>query len=690
MSSQLDRRQFLRLTAVSAVFGPNLTLAPLTRGADPVADILADPRALYQRTIPVPKGLAPAWVRSLVTRDALEDAPIVCRDRKHLGHIGMTVGGIGCGSVYLSGDGRLFVWDIFNQHHEGIVPGTVPLPEGLANLGGAGNRVRERDGANYVRPPTPETVPFSDPACPFAVRLAAWTPFIPLNVSDSALPVTIMEYRLENRSNATVEAVLSGMLENPVFCHTRQRHTVVRRSRMERHGDVTLLLHEPATAGEAAARVATGRPDIVFEDFERADYGAWTVEGTAFGAGPALLREVPEYQGDLGAAGQRTVNSHASAPGTGVGEKDQATGTLTSPEFLINRRYITLLIGGGNRPGETGVDLLVDGQAVASLTGRNENRMTRAVIDTQAYAGKTARLRVYDHAQGGWGNIGVDHIVFTDTLPPPDGAPEALGDYGTMVLACPEPGAQPGAVDPSGPRDTIEVKVTLAPGASQLVTFVLAWHFPNLSPLPGLGRRRPAYAARFEDAAAVARDILGRLEVLRQSTFAWTETWYDASLPRWLMDRAILTANTLQTTTCYWLDDGRFPEPATMSGITPRASPDFFPNWNGPCARSRIMASRLTLTVAFVTGPILPAIISPSTARRASSFEPGVNTWHRRTTRSFVASGRRRKRRSGGLFNLMSTIATALTVCSMATNRTRSMPPGTARSTAFVRFTWLR
>ena len=32
---------------------------------------------------------------------------------------------------------------------------------------------------------------------------------------------------------------------------------------------------------------AAPRPDIVFEDFEKADYAGWTVEGEAFGTKPA-------------------------------------------------------------------------------------------------------------------------------------------------------------------------------------------------------------------------------------------------------------------------------------------------------------------------------------------------------------------------------------------------------------------
>ena len=43
-------------------------------------------------------------------------------------------------------------------------------------------------------------VEFEDSALPVSVSLDAFTPFIPLNVDDSSLPVAIFKYRVQNRS----------------------------------------------------------------------------------------------------------------------------------------------------------------------------------------------------------------------------------------------------------------------------------------------------------------------------------------------------------------------------------------------------------------------------------------------------------------------------------------------------------
>ena len=50
--------------------------------------------------------------------------------------------------------------------------------------------------------------------------------------------------------------------------------------------------------------------------------------------------------------------------------------------------------------------------------------------------GKQARLQVVDQFSQGWGNIGIDDIVFTDTAPTDAGGDlETQRDFGTMTLA---------------------------------------------------------------------------------------------------------------------------------------------------------------------------------------------------------------------------------------------------------------
>ena len=56
------------------------------------------------------KNLSPQWVKSLTERGS----PTVYTG-KALQYIGMPVGGLCAGELYLGGDGRLWKWDIFNH-----------------------------------------------------------------------------------------------------------------------------------------------------------------------------------------------------------------------------------------------------------------------------------------------------------------------------------------------------------------------------------------------------------------------------------------------------------------------------------------------------------------------------------------------------------------------------------------------
>lgn len=154
--------------------------------------------------------------------------------------------------------------------------------------------------------------------------------------------------------------------------------------------------------------------DIVFADFEQPDYGAWKVEGTAFGTEPAHGR-IGNQMNVEGFLGHGLANSFNGGDG--------ATGKLISPEFKIERKAISFLIGGGGWAGETCLNLIIDGKVVRTATGPNtkpggSERLDTERWDVQDLAGKTAHLEIVDQRAGGWGHINVDQIVFTDTPPP--------------------------------------------------------------------------------------------------------------------------------------------------------------------------------------------------------------------------------------------------------------------------------
>ena len=159
---------------------------------------------------------------------------------------------------------------------------------------------------------------------------------------------------------------------------------------------------------------------IPIADFEGPDYGAWTTTGAAFGDGPAhgALAGQMRVEGFLG---QGLANSFHGG--------DNATGTLTSPPFKLERKFITFLIGGGGWAGETCINLLIDRKVVRTATGPNTHpggseRLAPLAWDVSEFVGREATIEIADLRKGGWGHINVDQIVQTD-------------DRGSIALAAP-------------------------------------------------------------------------------------------------------------------------------------------------------------------------------------------------------------------------------------------------------------
>jgi len=380
--------------------------------------------------IPLNKQLDAKWIKSLHARGVATSY----KGWEKLQYIGMPIGGIGSGTVYIGGDGKLWVWDIFNERHEGVVPQSIEHAT-LKNPHSAG--IRERDGANYINPPAQESpwhfdqgfavtvgegagkvrrtldhvgfeditfkgqapiadISYRDPSLGLSVELEAMTPYIPLDTDRSSYPATVMRYSFRNDSDSELRVKAEGWSENPVL------------------------------------------------------------QGKAY--------------------------EHNAR--------------------LVNADYSD----------ETGVGFM---------------------------AGCEAR-----HASD-------------------QGELEALPDYGSFSLLCLDAKATIAALATSTPERPVTgvfCDISLAPGETQTITFIISWHFPNH---PGVGQKKLAgvkrwYAARYTDAKAVAQDVAGSVEELTRLTRLWRDTWYDSSLPHWLLERSLIPANALQTNTSYRFDNGRF------------------------------------------------------------------------------------------------------------------------------------
>ncbi|MBK7642601.1 MAG: hypothetical protein IPJ19_06050 [Planctomycetes bacterium] len=598
------RREFVSLLGLSA--------AGLI-GSARIAQAIAGPFAaadLAQGLVPEDKKFTRAWLDSLVARGAPTEYRL---SRNELGFIGMPVGGITTGQLYLGGDGQPWLWDIFNQkpepeassgagpHYAKPEEPVSPLSHGFAlrTISSSGTQVAslERHGFAEIvfRGQYPIAfVEFRDGRLPVDVDLAAYSPFVPLELESSNLPATILEFRVRNKTADKLTVELGGWLENAV-CHASGRAGALARSNELVRGYDLSFIACSAKSTPILERVPQ-RPPILFADFEGPDYAGWTATGTAFGDKPRRKSDIASYQGELDMHGEGAVNSHETRHGEDVAAGDRHAGTLTSPEFAIERPFIAFRIGGGKHPGETCLQLQIDGKSVREATGRDENRMQREHFDVREFAGRRARLVVLDQSSGAWGNIGVDEITFCDVPPSEPYVAEEAEDFGTLALALVEgEGDVFGAPDVTGllfeaalqdfervngPQDRTRVasedipfpgklvgalgtRLHLRPHAETTVRFVIAWRFDglwreSLGFLPGIEQRRRRYGTRFADALGVVQHVLKNYSALRGSTFAWHECWYGGTLPWWLLERTLASATTLCTSTCLDFDDGRF------------------------------------------------------------------------------------------------------------------------------------
>ncbi|HET6329091.1 MAG TPA: GH116 family glycosyl hydrolase [Planctomycetaceae bacterium] len=531
--------------------------------------------------IPPDKGLDTTWVKGLYEKGSKK---VYTGDE--LTCIGMPVGGICAGQLYLRGDGTLAEWGIFNVdrftgygddcYRTYTPPSPVEQGFGLAITPAGGRTLyRTLDRRGFPRIEFTGEYPIGTvryrtaegDADPVEVVLEAFSPFVPLDARQSATPGTILRFRVKNVSPKRVRAALRSWIQNPVGQRHVGRYRAVRHNRITRSPGLTSLV---MTIAEAP-RPAEGelREPEIFANFEGGSYGKWQATGTAFGEKPAQ-GTLPGQQKVSGFGGQGLVNTFLHG--------DDSQGALTSPEFTIRRPYIQFRIGGGNRPDVACLNLLSGGKVVRTATGKDNEKLLWDFWDVGELVGKQATLQIVDRATGGWGHINVDDILFADAPPKGMHVPrlDQQPDFGSLLLGVLDEKARGAAAQfhqfrsaadtqhldsapathefPLGatsPDAGLVSEFDLEPGAEKEVTFLLCWHFVG-------GEHGRMYANWFPNVSSVARHLQENLDGLIQVTRLFRDTYFDSTLPHWLLTRLMMPISTLATNTVQWRRNGRF------------------------------------------------------------------------------------------------------------------------------------
>ncbi|MAT71943.1 MAG: hypothetical protein CMJ58_20765 [Planctomycetaceae bacterium] len=417
------------------------------------------------------------------------------------------------------------------------------------------------------------TIRLQDDEIPLEIALRGWSPFTPGDADRSSLPVCALEYEFTNTGAAPVEAVFSYNTRN--FMATGGGGDAIRA-----FDNGFLLWQQPSPEaphheGGCAVFVDDGAAvvdhcwfrggwfDSLTMAWENVQQGRIianpAVDGPAPGATVAVPLTLPPGQqktirvmfawyvprSDLRtgasppgvdpafvggpsrgtAANQQPVAGHQGAGLVNSFDPhgDGGVGTLTSPEFAINRKFLRLLIGGGNNPQTTCVNLLSGGQVKRTATGQNDERLRPVVWDLTDLLDQPARIQIVDQATGPWGHVNVDELVLTDD---PDGA--AASDRADVLLA-----------DFNG-NDYGDWEIAGPAGEGNQPRHYAPW-----------------YAGRFDSIHEVAEYWRQQYRALRGQSAIFRDAFYDTTLPAEVIEAVAANLTILKSPTVMRQTDGR-------------------------------------------------------------------------------------------------------------------------------------
>lgn len=515
-----------------------------------------------------------------------------------LEQIAFPIGGMGAGMFCLDGSGSISHLSVQNRpdlqnipyayaaiHVKGLQNGTKVL-EGQVPFGkvygppqsGMGQGDKTYGLPRFVHSSFESRFPFStihlrDDDIPLTVKITGWSPFIPTDQDNSSLPIGAIEYEISNPSNHLLEATFSFNAKNFIdpsgkikaiaqgFCLVPEKsgndsgmaiYVDDSQAKVDycwfqgdwfdaqsvawEHVSSDQIITNNAIDGVSPGasiyvpmKLNPGEHKTVKLNFiwyfphSDLSRGIANVTGNAFTTGPSTGTEM--HQNTVsGFLGNHLLNSFKDGG-------DGAIGEILSPDFIIAKKYLKFLVGGGNQKKQTSVNLIVNGKTIETATGVNSETLSENTWDVSKYQGKTAQIKIIDYSAYPWGHILADQFILTNNR---------LQDI-----------AQP------SPEDVV-IEDFEHEGWGKWQTCKVSIQTLNAGITDDIYTYKPWYASKFNNLKTVIDYWNTQQDTLRQSSKLFSDTFFDSSLPKEVLEAIAANLSILKSPTVLRQHDGRF------------------------------------------------------------------------------------------------------------------------------------
>jgi uncharacterized protein (DUF608 family) len=480
---------------------------------------------------------------------------------------GIPLGGIGTGSVELRSDGRFYEWQIFNnppwsggalivdwKGEEILDPDDcyfairVKSPDGgprvriLAskekseiNRLYAGSFLKNVEGTEYIG-----EFPFVKinyrTDLPVEVQLDAFSPFIPLDMKNSALPAAILTFTIKNLSNQELEVSMLGGIVNATGKDVRKSEAVNKVTQSDQFTAIEMTGknipedHYQYQGSLSLACLKTGKERISYRAYQYV-----ITDLTTSGSSGEEYWRIFQASGELDNK-DKTPPPFLATVLQSLPDITQNMGKLGSTYTAFPKEVQKILEGGvvSNIPEFE--------EAISSdLTLQTDPKKRWLFILEQRMRYSPAAKKQYEEIIAQRPEVENDprekQKVLEKIVPPP-----------RLAISPPKL---------KGPQGLLCSKIALQPSAEAKMTFLLSWFFPNHITADGSERMGHMYENWFSGALGVTEYVVKNLKQLEERTRTFHDALYKSNFDYWLVD-AVNAQLTTFVKSSFYVKDGRF------------------------------------------------------------------------------------------------------------------------------------